>query len=204
MKAMVMSFFAVLMVGTALLFTAEAGEIRDPATDVAFPDAVSAKSNGKTYDLQATGVATRKKFVFKVYSIAHYIQDPASITGADKLQAIVDSDKAKQFTIKWVRGVDAKTIADSYRDALQKVFSQADQQKLKSQIDGFLGFFTTDSKKGDVYEIRSFPGGTVEVAINGKVAGNVTSKEFAKGVWLIWFGEHSVLVDRNTLVSLLK
>ena len=203
MKAMVMSFFSVLMVGAALLFTAEAGEIRDPGTDIAFPDAVSVKSNGNTYNMQATGVATRKKVFFKVYSIAHYIQDAASITGADKIQAVLDADKAKQFTIKWVRGVDAKTIAQSYREALQKSFSQADQEKLKSQIEGFLGFFSADSKKGDVYEIRSFPGGTVEVAINGKVAGSVTSKDFAKGVWLIWFGDHSV-VDRNALVSLLK
>lgn len=203
-----MKFFAASLMMLSVicgmsLFAADTGTVQDESTGITFPSEVSFQAGGKDYRLKATGVATREKFFVKVYSVAHYMQNPAEIAGNDKFQAIVNSDQAKQLTMKWNRAVPADKIQEGFHDSFAKELSDADQAKLKPQIDAFVAFFSSEAKKGEEYNIRSLPGGTIEVLIGGKSVGKITNADFAKAVWGIWFGENKV-VKRDRLVSLMQ
>lgn len=174
-------------------------EITDKATGESFPASVSFESQGKNYQLDATGVSTRKKLVFKVYSVAHYLQKDAA-NGKDLLQAIMDDANAKQLTIKWVRDVPAEKVREGYEESFKTAISEPAHAKLQNEIKTYLGFFNQNVKKGDVHVIRWIPGGIIEVQIDGKTVGTIINPEFAKGVWDIWFGAKSV-VNRDQLLS---
>lgn len=191
-----------LTLGACLLSASAFADIRDEATGAVFPSEVNFSYGGKDYKLQATGVTTRKKLIVKVYSIASYLQDAASVTG-DKFQAFLSDDKAKQLTLKWVHDVDTTKIKDTYREGFSKAFPSGISGQLQSDIDKFLGLFKTDVHSGDETVLRWIPGGVIEVSHNGTKQGTVTNPELARGLWSIWFGENSI-VNRNNLVSLIK
>lgn len=177
-------------------------QLVDPSTKLVFPKEVTFSSGGHDYHLSATGVATRKKFIVKVYSVAHYLQDPAAIHGSDKFQAILDSDQAKQLTLQFDRALTPQQIQEAYRESLEKEMSQSEQKQLQPQIDAFIKLFSNGMKKGDEQVMRWLPDGQLEILVNGNLLSTIGNAQFAKFVWAIWLGSHSV-VDRNALISLL-
>ncbi len=200
MKSIGIKLFAAFLCFAGLqVLAAETVESSD--TGMKFPKEVSFSYNGKDYDLTLTGVATRKKFFFKIYNIASYLQKGAA--GGSKIEAIMQPDTAKQLTLKWVRNIEGKRVQDGYRESLSKVFSQAESSELQKQINEFVGFFSGNVKNGDEHEIRWIPGGVIQVLINGTNVGTIKSEPFAKGLWSVWFGPHSV-VDRDNLTSIMK
>lgn len=176
---------------------------QDPATGVVFPRQVTFQHQDKTYQLNATGVTTRKKFVVKVYSIASYLQAGAQVDPSNKFQALLSDQNAKQLTIKWVHDVDVDKIQEAFMDAFKVALTDAEQQTLQNEIQTFLHFFNQPVKKGDEHILRSLPGGSLEVLLNGKSVGSLTNKDFAKGVWSIWLGPNTNF-KRDELVSLLN
>lgn len=174
--------------------------IKDSSTGQVFSKEVTFNFQGQEYRLEATGVATRKKFIVKVYSVAHYIQDPSSTTINED---VINDAKAKQLTLKWVRNVSAKRVQDGYRDSLQKAISSSDYSRLSSEVDQYISFFNQGARKGDEHVIRWLPGGNIEVYINGSKVGNITNTDFARGLWNVWLGQRSV-VKRNDLISLFR
>lgn len=207
MKSLVSGIFVFFMVCCGCLSAAVAlDQIVDPSTNISFPRQVDFSSNGNEYHLQATGVATRVKKVvvnIKVYSIAHYLEDPSALAGNDKFQAILDSDQAKQLTLKFNRSVTAQQIQDSYRDSFQKEISQAEQAQMRPLVDSYLNVFTGGVQKGDEQVLRWLPDGRIEVILGGQLAGTFNNPRFARHLWSIWLGPNSI-VDRKGLISLLQ
>jgi hypothetical protein len=179
-----------------------AEEIRDSSTGVTFPSTVSFTHSGKEYQLECTGVATRRKFFVKVYSVAHYLQKGAANEG-DKFAAILQDNVAKQLTLKWVHEASPSQVMEGYRESFKNVLSEAEYNSLSPQIDQYLQFNNQEAHKGDEHILRWLPGGYVEVLINGKKTGSLSNTQFAKGLWSIWLGPKSV-VNRDNLVSLMK
>lgn len=193
-------FFSVFL-SLSLFVTGYASAITDSSTGISFPDTVTIKDGGETYKLSATGVATRKKFVIKVYSIAHYMDGAKKKSNANAaINEILNSDKAKQLSMTWARSVDNKKIRGAYDDAFNQVFNKQERQNMKSEINTFLGFFKGDASKNDKYVFQWLPDGKLVVTLNGKKAGEIDNNDFAKAVWEIWFNPKSV-VNRNDLVS---
>lgn len=178
-----------------------AEDVRDSATGESFPKEVAFSHDGKDYQLECTGVATRKKLIVKVYSIASYLQKGAA--GADKFQLFAQDDYAKQLTIKYVHDVSAAKVTDAYLESFKNAFSPSDYDQQKKDIDTYIQFFNHDVKKGDQQVIRWLPGGYIEVSLNGQKVGDITNKALAKALWSIWFGDKSV-VDRTKLTTLMK
>lgn len=178
--------------------------IIDKSTGKSFPREISFEAKDKKYDLQATGVATRKKLIIKVYSIASYLQKGAANPSSDKLRVILSDDNAKQLTLKWARDVNSSQIRSAFEESLHKVFPNPQYTQQQQPINDFLALFTTGAKGGDEYALRWTPGGDVAVLSNGKLLGTIVGNAtFAKGLWQIWFGDKSV-VDRDALLSQLK
>lgn len=177
-------------------------DIQDSSTGQSFPSQVTLTNDGKTYNLNATGVATRKKFIVKVYSIASYLQSDAA-AGADKFSAFLDANNARQLVLKWVHDASLDKVKSAWNDGFINNLNASELAALQPTIDQFTAFFTQDAKPGDEYVFSAYPNGLVEVSINGKKAGGVTNKDFSKALWSIWFGPSSV-VSRDNLVSNLK
>lgn len=193
------NFFLWMLVGVFTLpaFFGFAQAIQDASTGVSFPQNVAFDYQGQQFRLSGTGVATRKKFFVKVYSIASYIEDPSRVEGGNIFQNILDYDKAKQLTFKWLRNASQRRVQDGYRESLEKVTSGS-----RDEINRFVSFFGNVTK-GDTHILRWLPDNTITVMINGRTVGTIKSERFARALWSIWFGENSV-VSRNKLVSKIR
>lgn len=183
-------------------FSLFSADIQDSATGATFPAEVSFEQDGKTYNLQATGVATRKKLIIKVYSIASYLQDAASVTG-DKFNAFLNDDKAKQLTFKYVYDVPVEKVRESYRDSFKAAVGDAEFQTYQKELNELISFYKDNIQKGDEHIFRAIPGGQLDVFIKGQKVGTITNPGFVKGLWSVWLGPKSV-VNRDNLVSNLK
>ncbi len=161
---------------------------------------VSFSYNNTDYSLQLTGVAVRKKMVFKVYGMAHYMQEPQKLSEEAAYKAILTDGKAKQITMNFARDVDKQKIQDTYRDGFKENVSAEDFKKIQSAIDQYVGFFSKDVKENDQFVIRWLPGGTITAIVQGEQKPAITNPVFAQTLWTIWFGEDSI-VDREDLVS---
>lgn len=200
MKINMLKLFTLFFCMTSLSLFAD---ITDSGTGQTFPSQVSFENAGKKYNLNATGTSTRKKFFVKVYGVAHYLQDGAYKSGADKFQVILSDQFAKQLSLKWVHDADAKRIQEGYHESFQKTLSPQDYNQMLNDINQYVSFFNANFQKGDEHEIRWIPGGIIEVNYNGKKVGSVTNPNFARALWSIWFGEKSV-VNRDNLTNLLN
>jgi hypothetical protein len=177
--------------------TVQGGDLVDKNTGVSFPDQV--KVGEAT--LKATGVATRKKFFVKIYSIASYAQENSGLTASNAFTKILEPGFAKQLSQKWVRTVDAGKIKEGFKEVFQKTLG--DQYKSQeSQINQFLSYLG-DVKSGDEFVFQWLKDNSVHVLVNGQEKGKVDSEVFAKGLWGGWFGKVSV-VNRNELISRLQ
>lgn len=168
-----------------------------------FPNEVTIPYEGKELTLEKTGTATRKKLIIPVYKVAHYIQKGTKIQGSDKYQSVLQSKKAKQLTLHWVRNVEASKVDGSLKDSFEAVLSSQGYKKLEPQIKTFTSFFKKGVKKGDEQIFRWYPNGDVQILINGKEAGNIQNPSFGRALWSIYFSPKGV-VKRENLVANLK
>jgi hypothetical protein len=174
--------------------------VTEPSTEKQFPGEVSFKNGDASYTLNCTGVAVRKKAIFRVYGMVHYMQDPVRSTKQEAFTAILTDGKAKQITMEFVRDVDAPKIRETYLDSF-KANAPGDQfAKIEPLVTKYVGYFTKDVKENDQFVIRWLPGGTIIAIIQGEEKPAITDQLFAKTLWSIWFGEDSI-VNRDKLVQ---
>lgn len=175
-------------------------QVTEPSTGKAFPATIAFSSGGTEYQLQLTGVTVRKKLVFKVYGMAHYMQNPVRMNEDAAVKQVLTEGKAKQITMIFVRDVDAESIQGAYRDGFAENSSKEELASLKGTIEKFVGSFSAGVKVDDVYILRWLPGGTVIPVIKGEEKEAITNPLFARVLWTIWFGDDSI-VDPEDLVA---
>ena len=187
-----------LFFGTALMSAQE--NVVEPSTEKTFPATVTVSSGEKQHTLSITGVTVRKKMFFKVYGMAHYIEDPPTGPAKEVLKAMTVEGKAKQITMDFAREVTVEQIRGAYSDGFKENASAADLASLKPSLDTFLGYFDAPVKENDTFILRWLPGGKVVPVISGKEKPAIVNQKFAEVLWTIWFGEDSI-VDREDLVA---
>lgn len=195
-----MAFKLLLALFTVLSMAGFSKEVKDEATGLTFPEKVTIEKDGKTYQLSNTGVATRRKLIVKVYSIASYLQDGA-YKGGDKFAPLEGDEFAKELILKFNHDVSGEKVRSSFDEALKTTLSPADYAALQPQITQILSVFN-DVKPGDEYVIRALPGGYVDIVQNGKVLSSVTNAAFSKGLWAIWVGPNSYVKRENLVTNL--
>jgi hypothetical protein len=202
MVKVIHSFLVLLLVLCVLAPVAPAQDaVEEPSTGQMFPRMVTFESGGGAYHLTVTGLAVRKKFMFKVYGMAHYMDIADFDSKEAAFEAVKSDEHAKQITMVFVRDVEAKKIQDAYREGFRKNASDEEFEEIADLVERFAGFYTTDITKGDRYVIRWLPGGVVESLIHGIPNETITETTFASVLWRIWLGEHSI-VDRDRLVEM--
>ncbi|MDH3215181.1 MAG: chalcone isomerase family protein [Candidatus Krumholzibacteria bacterium] len=175
--------------------------VEEPSTGKIFPKSVSFEHGTEDYSLILTGVAVRKKLVFKGYGMAHYM-DAANFENIDMAIAAALSDvHAKQITIEFARDIGRDRIRNAFRGDFKKCASAEEMMEISALVDRFTGYFDEKVKKNDRFVLRWLPGGIVVSIIQGREKASITSVTFAKVLWRIWLGDKSV-VDRERLVEL--
>ncbi len=174
--------------------------VKEPSTEKSFPASVTFKSGTTDYTAQLTGLSVRKKYFFKVYGIAHYLQDAGTMSKADAFKACLDEGKAKQITMDFARDVDHKSIIDSYNDAFKENATKEELAAIQPFLTQYLSYFDKEVKENQQYILRWIPGGTIVAVIQGEEKPPIANGTFARVLWSIWLGPESV-VDRDDLIS---
>ncbi len=185
-----------------LFFVAGRAEekVKEPSTGKTFPAQVSFTEDGKDHTLQLTGLAVRKKFIFKVYGMAHYLEEFQQGTEDEAFAAVLRDGTAKEIIMDFARDVDAAKIRETYLESFSEHATPAEMKEIKPLLDQFLGYFKQDVKENDQFVLRWTSGGVVTPTIIGQEKPAITSPTFARILWSIWFGKDSV-VDREDLVK---
>ena len=174
--------------------------VQEPSTGKSFPVSVTYARDGVEYRMALTGVAVRKKLVFKVYGMAHYAQDPAQGTKDEALAAMLVDGKARQITMDFARDVDAAKIREAYMDGFRDNATAEELKSIQPLVDQFVGFFSKEVKENQQFVVRWLPGGVVVATVAGEEKPPITGDLFARVLWSIWLGKDSI-VDREELVA---
>lgn len=175
--------------------------IEDPTTKNSFLKNIQIDTRIKNYQLQATGTDSRSKYFIKVYSVAHYWENPIQGKRDELFQAIMQDDKAKQFIFHWLYDIDSKKLRDGFLESFHMLLTESQFRHMTPSIEKFVGYFNKDIKVNDIHQISWIPGGTIDVIVNGERKGSIKDKEFAETLWTIWMGPKSSL-NRNNLIKL--
>jgi len=176
--------------------------VKEPSTEKSFPSTLTFKSGSSEYTLNLTGLSVRKKYFFKVYGIAHYLQDAGTVSKADAFKACLADGKAKQITMDFARDVDNKSIIDTYNESFKEMATKEELASVQSSLTQYLGYFDKEVKENQQYILRWLPGGTILATIQGEEKPPIANETFARILWSIWLGPDSV-VDRDDLVALM-
>jgi hypothetical protein len=174
--------------------------VKEPATKKEFPVTVSFHLNGEEHILSLTGVALRKKFVFKVYAMAHYMQKPPKGNAEEALEILMSDNNPKQITMEFVRNVSRGKIQDAFRKGFRENALGEQFKEIQPLVDQFCSYFDKDVKEGEQIIIRRLPGGVISTVVQGEVKPAISHESFARVLWAIWFGEQSI-VHREKLVE---
>jgi hypothetical protein len=178
-------FFAVfaavggfLLLSNALLATdASAGEI----SGVSFDDTAEVGDSA----LVLNGMALRKKWFVKVYTIGLYLK--AESTDAN---AILKADEPRMARLVLKMDLSGKKFGGSIGDAFEGNKAN-DMAALADRLTNLKAMFG-DSKKGEAIVLSYSPGSGTSVTQSGKALGNIDGKDFADALFGVWIGLGSV------------
>jgi hypothetical protein len=172
--------------------------IVEPETEIEFPSEIKFSLDSEDYALQITGATVRKKWVFEIYAIAHYLQVQEGAGDLDRESVLADGP-AKQITIQYVHNLPANIIIKALRRDFKQNTTPEEYREIETYIEQMLNCLVRPVRKGDVFMMRWLSGGRIYLELNGKRLGNVKNELFARCLWAIWFGKCPV-VDPAALI----
>jgi hypothetical protein len=200
MKIVQVALLTSLLCCAGILSATAQDRVQESSTGKYFPVQVSITNEGKTYSLSLTGTTVRKKMIFKVYGIAHHMEDPQTGSLESVIAGVLTDGKAKQITMEFVRDVDVEKIQGAYRDGFKENTTEADAKAIAPLVEQFLGYFKKEIKENDRFVLQWLPGGVIIAETQGTTHPAIKNVTFAKALWSIWMGEDSI-VDREDLVE---
>ena len=182
-------------------------EDRHSETDAVnqFPHNITVEYNNEQLDLSLTGLTIRKKFFLKIYSMAHYIEQKPDDSGLDvsgnKIYSnILQHNNTKQISMVFLRELTAEQIQKSLISGMKLNTNKEEYHKLLPQVEEFTHAIYEDVKQNDEFILRWFPDGTIVSIFKDEEISSIKNDKFARVLWSIWFGNHSV-VDRESLIK---
>lgn len=163
-----------------------AEDVKVDGADVRYPSSIELEGS----KLRLTGTGLRKKFVFNVYTVASYVAKDAEAKSATSLAAL---DDHKRLHLVMERGVDGKTMAEAFKDAIKKNHNPT---KIQGQIDKMSGYLNA-SKAEDKHHIMfdHIPGKGVRIERTGQKPIMIEGLDFARAIWDIYLGKENISGD---------
>ncbi len=170
-----------------------------------FPHNIVIEHNNEQLDLFMTGLTIRRKFFLKIYSMAHYIEQQPDVAGSDVsndkiYKNILQHNGAKQISMIFLRSLTVEQIQKSLRSGIKLNTNKEEYLQILPQVEEFMHAIYEDVNQNDEFIIRWFPDGSVVSIFQGEEISSIKNDEFARALWLIWFGRYSV-VDRKSLIQ---
>lgn len=199
-------FIVSIVLSISLISVAHANDSQFKTKDEKqFPHNIVVEHNNKQLDLFMTGLTIRRKYFLKIYSMAHYIEQQPDGLDSDISDDIIyknilQNNGAKQISMVFLRSLTAQQIQKSLRSGIELNTNKQEYLQILPQIEEFMHAIDEDVKKNDEFIIRWFPDGSVISIFQDKKISAIKNDRFARTLWLIWFGDHSV-VDRKSLIK---
>ncbi len=199
-------FIVSIVLSISLISVAHANDNQFETKDEKqFPQNIVVEHNNKQLDLFVTGITIRRKYFLNIYSMAHYIEQQPDGLDSDISDDIIyknilQNNGAKQISMVFLRSLTAQQIQKSLRSGIELNTNKQEYLQILPQVEEFMHAIDEDVKKNDEFIIRWFPDGSVISIFQDKKISAIKNDRFARTLWLIWFGDHSV-VDRKSLIK---
>lgn len=178
-----------------------AGTLVEDQTGAAFPAKVVIEDAGTRRQLSATGLAVRRKLIFDIYSMAHYLEDGPPGPRPEVLHDILSDSRAKQIILEFNRDLRAEQVRDGLTDSYAKAASPEVLRETQPLLQRFLQSIHKNVTKNERFTVRWLPGGRLQGVYDGQVVASVANPTFARTFWSMWFGDHPI-VDRDALIRM--
>ena len=135
--------------------------------------------------LVLNGMGKREATMFKVdvYVAGLYLPRPTSDPNA-----ILAADEPRQLHLVFVRDVDRGDITEAWNDGFRKNVDKQTLETLRGRIDQLNGWMQK-MRKRDTLTFTYLPGTGTIVEINGRRAGTIAGRDFARALFSIWLGK---------------
>ena len=187
MRGLVLFFVTTILAVTAGLALADGLE----AGGVTFEPMISIVEGAGEHELRCTGTALRKKWFFKVYAAAAYLDSGTEI-GADAGATLVSADAPKRLHLQMLRDVDSKKIVSSIDEAFEKC-ATVPLEEIGSEREAFRAAFSMPKlTKGTDIRFTWLPVIGLRITVDHEVLDTIENPKFAKAFFEIYFGPDPV------------
>ncbi len=152
-----------------------------------YPARVESKVGNQPVKMVLTGATLRKKYFFSVYTIASYVQQGARVRSAEELAS---ADVPKQLHLVLERGLDGKTMADSFRESVRLNYPPGTFDAELNQLAAFLQ--ATTVKKGDHVWLTHIPGVGFQGRLGTQKEVLIRNPRFSQAIWEIYLGKNNL------------
>ena len=182
--------FSLLLVFLATLATGAAADGLESG-GVEFDATISVAGDDTEYELRCTGTALRKKWFFKVYAIAGYL-DAGVEAGEDPGATFIAADAPKRLHLHMLRDVDSKKIVNSINEALEKCATTPLDQ-IAEERERFMAAFSMEKlNKGQDIRFTWMPSAGLQISVDHEILDTIESPVFGKSFFEIYFGPSPV------------
>jgi hypothetical protein len=182
-----------ILAATMVLSAASGPAVADDYEEggVTFEPTITVSSDEGEHSLRCTGTALRKKFFFKVYAAAAYL-DEATETGDDPGATYVAADAPKQIHLQMLRDVESEKIVSSIDEAFEKC-ATTPLEEIEAERAAFREAFSMEKLlKGQDIRFTWMPGAGLEISVQDEVLDTIASPAFGKSFFEIYFGPEPV------------
>jgi hypothetical protein len=200
MKLAILNIVVNLLLCVSIAEAADVSEI--DKKEVSFPQNIVIEYNNEKIYLKRTGSTVRKKLFFKIYKMAHYVDEAQKYPTKNEeiYKTILQHNYAKQISTVYLRSIKAEKIKKSLLSEIKLNTNDDEYLQMLPQIDAFMSVINKDVKESDEFVLRWLPDGTIISLFQGEEISSIKDENFARTLWSIWFGRFSV-VKRDTLVK---
>lgn len=177
----------VLLVGLSAVAAADGLE----AGGVEFEPTISISTGDAEHELRCTGTALRKKWFFKVYAVAGYI-DAETAAGEDPGATFVSADVPRRVHLKMLRDVESEKIVSAIDEAFEKCATiplealAADRARFRA------AFSMEELTDGQDIRFTWLPGSGLQISVDHEVLDTIEDPRFARAFFEIYFGPSPV------------
>jgi hypothetical protein len=194
---------------------AQARAVVEPKSGVAFQ---SMRQVGERA-LELVGVGLRKKFLFKICTVAIYVDEHAAreavrsarergqlaahgvATPADARALLLGGGFARLGVVHLLHDASAGRIRDQVQDALEQELSDRSPPALREEARRFVALFDRDLHEGDELSVYAGPDGALTVDLGGQKRTAPRSPRILRSLLLVLLGPDAPDELRQGLTS---
>jgi hypothetical protein len=149
--------------------------------------AIESKIGDRQVKMMLTGSAVRSKSIFKIYTIASYVEQGLKVRTAEDMIAV---DGPKQLHLLMLRNVNGPEMAEAF---VTTVRANHPEPEFDAEVNAVAKILQGQTAhKGDDIWFTHIPKVGFQCRAPGGMVHLIRNVEFSKAVWENYFGKHNV------------